>query len=427
MAIHSQDRVDNSPLTHNENILLYFSQRLLTFYLIFVLTLGYVLWRAQIVTDFSNYFAMSGFDPMNASGLAALYAAFLCCRPGKRALQLSILLGLVTEVLYQLLVLPSDSTFVNRLLTVGGGFGISGLLCLAALFFQQRDPNAKKRVKAYLLAGLCILFYPVVAGKGIGILSLMTPQVYDSSVFRFTSILGVYPAAEISKFLLDHSPLLILTHAVYARLPLFIFIGFLISCLRPEKSYFNILQAFILGGFLAFPIYFLLPMVGIDHYLGSPPWPFGVFPKEDTFHLVNAPLSLPRTCFPSLHAAWIALFYFSTCRVSLKVRLTSVAIVILTILGSLSHSVGHYIVDTFVAIPFSLATIALSTPRTEKNGNSRFISMVFGLGSILGWGVLFAFFPNFAYDFAPFLWVLLALNCLATPYLESRLAKDSLP
>jgi hypothetical protein len=417
----------DAPLSELEESLIRFGKGLLLFYLVFTLVLGFVLWQERIVTDFSNYFKMSGFDPMNASGIAALYVAFLCCRPGRNLLQLSFLLGAIAEVLYQIFVLPVESVALQRVMTIGGGFGLIGLLLMVILFFQRTAGPQRDRVKAYLLAGLCVLFYPVVAGKGIGVLSQLTVEVYDSHVYGFTSVLGFYPAAEVSTFLIEHPYLFYLSHAIYSRLPLFIFLGFWLSLRYPERSYSNILYSFILGGFLAFPIYFVIPMVGIDLYLGSPPWPFGPMPTPQGFELVRAPMSFPRTCFPSLHTTWVLVFFLTVCRISRTAAVLGGGVVVLTLLGSLSHTVGHHFVDILVAVPFSLAAVAFATKRTERNHQVRTQCLVFGIGTVVAWAFLFRWVPTLLSANGGLFWGLMVAFCLATPWLERRLARASLP
>lgn len=416
----------DAPLSELEESLIRFGKGLLLFYLVFTLVLAYVLWQERVVTDFSNYFKMSGFDPMNASGLAALYMAFLCTRPSRGQFQLSLGLGLVAEVLYQILVLPAGSVALQRVLTVGGGFGLVGLGMMLVSFFRLPEGAGKERVRAFLLAGLCVLFYPIVAGKGIGLLSQVTWRVYDSHAYGFTSALGFFPAAKVSSFLIAHPYFFYSAHAVYSRLPLFIFIGFWLALRYPEKSYSNILYSFLLGGFLAFPIYFVIPMVGIDLYVGSPPWPSQTMPLHQGFELVAAPMSYPRTCFPSLHTTWVLVFFVTVCRISRLSAVLGASVVVFTLMGSLSHTVGHYLVDILVAVPFSLGTIAVATRPTKHNRTIRTQCLAFGIGSTLVWAFLFRLLPELLYGNARFFWLVMVGFCLVTVWMERRLARASL-
>lgn len=415
-----------APLSQLEKNLDRFGRYLLVFYLVFTLGLAAILKYGGFLADFSEYFKVSGFDPMNASGLAALYVAFLACRPSRNLVQLSVLLAVIAEFFYQLFVLPAEADLYSRLLTIGGGAGLVGLGCMVGMYFQANNPNAKARTKAFLLAGLCLLLYPFAAGKGIALLSLSTPIVVDSHAYRLEGALGFFPAQEVARFLYHNFAIHFAALAIYSRLPLFIFLGIYLSVRYPRICYNNVLIAFIAAGMLAFPLYFVLPMIGIDLFVGLPPWPLEQLPEFSDFQSVRAPNSYPRTCYPSLHTTWVFMFFFASFRLSRTMAAFSGMVVILTLLAALGPNVGHYSLDLFVGIPFCLGVVALSTPQSETNQSIRKTSMLFGLGSTVFFVCLFRFVPQ-ATMLAPALsWLLVLIPVPVTFYLESQLARRSL-
>lgn len=363
---------------------------------------------------------------MNASGMAALYLAFLACRPGGSLIQLSVVLSLIGEAFYQLLVLPPEMGLYHRLLTIGGGTGIVGLVLTIYLYFQAAPGPARDRCRAYFIAGLCLLFYPMVAGKGIGLLSNSSILVVDSHVYRMEGALGFFPAQAVASFLVKNPKVHFVTLAVYSRLPLFVFLGIYLASRYPKKCYPNVLIAFIMTGVIAFPLYFVLPMVGIDLFVGIPPWPMGELPILDSFEKVQAPLSYPRTCLPSLHTAWILLFYFAVSRISRRWAYFSLFVVVSTLISALGPLVGHYSIDLFVGVPYCVGIVAISTQLTPRNRRYRNLCLGFGFGATLFWVLLFRFAPGITLILPAASWGVLILTCIIAFYLEHKFCQKSL-
>lgn len=417
--------VPDAPLSQLEKSLDLLGRYLLLFYLVFTVVLGIVLRNRGMIADFSDYFRLNGFDPMNASGLAALYVAFLSCRPSRNAIQVSLVLGLIAEVFYQLLVLPPEAGMASRLLTVGGGTGVVGFFCILGTYLGGAKPIHRARARAFLLAGLCLLLYPIAAGKGIGLLSEATHTVFDSHLYRFEGSLGFFPSQEVAKLLLSSYALHFLVLAVYSRLPLFIFLGIYLSVRYERFCYTNVLKAFILGGVLAFPFFFVLPMVGIDLFVGTPPWPLLELPAINEFKPVEAPLSYPRTCLPSLHTTWVLTVYFAVAGISRRTAVFAGVVVFLTLISALGPSVGHYIVDLLVGVPFCLGVVACASPKNAGNAVWRTYCMAFGFGSTAFWVVAFRFFPDAVLSLHWLAWTAMLLACGATFWLEASLARSS--
>ncbi|MCA9776379.1 MAG: phosphatase PAP2 family protein [Candidatus Eremiobacteraeota bacterium] len=413
----------DAPLSQLEMGLDRFGRHLLLFYLVFTVVLGLLLKHQGFIADFSGYFELSGVSPMNAAGLAALYVAFLACRPGKGLIQLSVLLSLVAEVFYQLLVLPESSEPWERLMTLGGGTGLVGLSLTLYLWGFATGDNARARARAFLLAGLCLLFYPLVAGKGIGLLSHWTPEVLDSHVYALEGALGFFPVQFVAKFLYAHPWLNFLALAVYARLPLLVFIGIYANARYPECCYFDVLKAFIGAGLLAFGFYLVLPMVGISVYAGASL--LGELPPPKGFQAVVAPASFPRTCIPSLHTTWVLLFYLAVVRVSRAAGVLASGALLLTLTATMAPTVGHYSVDLLVAVPYTLGIIGLATPSGDRNGDIRRACLSFGFGCTLFWLILLRWLPQLPSALPLAGWILLIASCLVSARLQRRLSQES--
>ena len=416
----------DAPISPLERELERFARYLLIAFLIFTLGLGAILKYVGFLADFSNFFRVNGFSPMNASALSALYLAFLACRPSKDLIQFSLLLALIAEVFYQLLVIPSDADTYLRCMAIGGGTGLLGLCLIIYLYATASTPQAKFRARAFLLAALCLTGYPMAAGKGIGLLSEFSPQVMDARVYILEGVFGFFPAQEVARFLALHPNVFFLTSAVYSRLPFFIFLGVYMNMRYPDRCYPNVLVAFVGGGLIAFPLYFLLPMIGIEYFAGIPPWPLQELPNITDFGDVPRPKSFPRTCLPSLHTTWVLVFYFALARMSTIWRAFAALVVVLTLIATVGPTVGHYSLDIFVSVPYAVAVLAMATKETEKNRKVRRISLIFGFGSILTWTLAFRFIPQVLVAAPVLSWGLILLCCPVALWLESRLAKLSL-
>ena len=377
-----------------------------------------------IQVDLSTYFAVNGINAMNASGIAALYIAFLACRPSKDMLHFSFVLILVFEILYQMFVLPVDFDWFGRSSTIGGGAGCVGILGMLGLFFF--DSETRARTKVWLLAGLCLFFYPMAGGKLIAILSDLTPQVLDSHVYRFEGSLGFFPSQEVARYLLFVPVLNLFAVSLYSRLPLIIFYAVWVTILYPRKSYFDVFAAFLAGGFLAFPLYLVLPMVGIDVVTGTPPWPILDLQSLSEFKWLDAPNNFPRSCIPSMHTAWTVVFYFSIRRISVRAHLIIGAIALFTLISTMNAVVGHYFVDVLVGVPFGLCLIAIGTNVQNENWGIRLQCFAFGLGCTLFWSLTFRFFPEVLLRYNLLGWSLMLLGVILTFVFESRLAQKTL-
>ena len=416
----------DAPVSPLEKDLDRFSRYLLLFYLFFSVSLGVVLSYLGFLAVFSGYFPLSGFNPMNASALAGLYVALLACRPEKGLIQWSVGLSVLAEIFYQALVIPESSGLYDRLLTVGGGTGLVGLGFMIHLFLSASTPQARSRARAFLLAGLCVLLYPIAAGKGMGLLSQLSPNVWDSHLYALEGAWGVFPAQIVARFLAEHFALHYLALAVYSRLPLFVFIGIYLGARYPERCYPNVLVAFVGAGLMAFPFFLLLPMVGIDVFVGTPPWPLGEMPALTRWGPVQAPAGYPRTCLPSLHTTWVLIFYFAVSRLSVAWKGFALVVVLLTLLSALGPSVGHYSLDLLLAVPYCLGIMAMATPATENNRAVRRASLAFGFGSLLFWVLAFRFFGHGLAALPALSWGTILGGCVVAFGLESLLGRRTL-
>ena len=293
-----------------------------------------------------------------------------------------------------------------------------------------REPSQRVRAVGLLSIIACLGVTSLFTFRIMQLLTYLYPVVFDSWGFLADSTWGGQPSIAIAKF---QGGLPKLEYAVlffYAKLAFFQSLATVLVIRFSQKCYNDVFAASVLLGVFSMALYYhILPMIGIDDYLGG----VKVYPNSQlpdispNPSLFRAPGIYPRTCAPSMHAAWILSAYLAVCRVNLKIRLVGLVVVLMTILGTMNRLVGHYFLDIVAALPLVVAVQGLTAWPTEENWIWRKRNMILGfLGCALYLGSI-RFLPGILFQtpilFAVFQ-VLLVLTCL---WSEHRLAKVSLP
>jgi len=365
-------------------------------------------------------------DPMNASGFSSIFVLYLMARPERRAFWGVFSLAVVLELGYLIFFLPSDMAWSLRLISSGGGFAIAGLFGLFLQMFWNSPPPARQRAAYLLRLSVMLAIYPFTSAATLGALSQATPYIYDSYAFLIDGSLGFQPAFEVAKFLAEHPTLDLVLSAFYTRLPLWVAVGFFLNLVYEDRCYFNLLLAYIVAGIIVMGFYYVLPMVGIDDYLGSKYWPLGPLPQDVEAKLILAPPELPRSCMPSMHVCWILLTFFCVRRISRTYSLCFGFLVAVTLVSAMAGSVGHYFIDFFPSVPYALACQALTTYASKENKTWRVVGVAYGLGANLIMVSAIRFFGPWLAQNPWLVWPSLALMVAVALYLESKLAASSL-
>lgn len=381
-------------------------------------------WFGIPLADFSGYMETVGFDGINMAGLTGVFVLFLCARPGRAVIGAMTGLALLIEVaLFPLR--PDWMGTLDRLNLIGLGPSLGGVLGLTWLAFRASG-RQRERAVGLLAVGGVLMLYGGLSAILMSFLSFCTPQVGDAFIYRLEWTLGYPPPVLVARFLEQNAWLDLLVSGVYLRLTLFIAIALYLNLAYPKQTTGDLVMAFLLALILCMPMFLILPMVGIDDYLGQPPWPMGEPPREFRVDWVSAPPWLPRTCAPSLHSTWIFLFYFSMSRRGIRATALAAAVVVLTLLGTLSTPVGHYFVDLVLALPLAVAVSAWSTFPTASNGRLRWRLVGAGLAVTLVSMLSLRFAPDLVYRGAAVFWLLQALGSVLLVRDEARLGRQTM-
>lgn len=401
-----------------------------TVYLFWSFALVAVLGKVMIeagtgLPDFSDFFRIVGLHPMNASGLAAAIILFFCARPTAASCKVVLVLGLLFEAYYFFHVL-AGFPFQYRVSVAGPGLALAGVLGLVYQSAMDSFPPARLRARAMLRVAGIMAMYPLVGEPCLAFLSWSSVEVYDPFGYTVEGCLGFWPCNEVALFLSQHPWLDHLLAAIYARLPVFVMLGFAINLVYSERCYTNVFFTFIASGLAAWAFYPLLPMVGVEDYVGRPPYPSPELPTPVPLQTIPAPAHLPRTCFPSMHGTWILLPFFTVKRVSRWWAWFFGIITFLTIVATVHALVGHYFLDVVASFPFTVLFLALLARKTARNRTLRWriAGLCLGFTVVMALGIRY-FTPQLAAY--PYLtWGVFLAGILGSIWLEEILARASL-
>lgn len=357
------------PLSRTEERLAWTTTILLTASLFLPFAARYVLLGVINLPKMEGFAATIGMSPTNAAGVLAVAILFLAARPSWTTLKVWLPIALVCEGLY-LHNLPDVLTTFQTLLSAGGGIGLAGLAALAYQSFLDPVPEARARARIFLKMGIILVLFPLTMGGLLGALSNFTREVWDGYGFIVEGCLGFYPSFEVAGFLAENQSIQGLFHAVYSRLPIIVIVALVLTLHLTTKCHFDLFQAYILSGILVFPFYLMLPMIGIDYFLGPKYYPLGEIPDYTIPKTVLADPRLPRSCIPSIHTSSILMAYWSVKRISPLLSYLYLSLTVATLVSALDPRVGHYVIDFVGAFPFTLGCVALACQPSESRPRS---------------------------------------------------------
>lgn len=218
---------------------------------------------------------------------------------------------------------------------------------------------------------------------------------YDPHLYALDSLWGVQASFIIAKFLRSETIYSKFMMLVYDYLPIWMMLAQILVYrwnIQQKKSH---IPSFIPAIFFALIAvcgelsYSFLPAVGVELYCGTNSFPNGPWPAANMNPVpIEAPYYLHRNCMPSLHFSWILAVYYSLYRSKPIYRQVALLLVFLTVLST--FSVGcHYLIDLIMAVPFTMALLAITMPEAKKK--TRLIGAIFGLASFSGWLCLFKY------------------------------------
>ncbi len=245
--------------------------------------------------------------------------------------------------------------------------------------------------------------------------------VYDPHLYALDSLWGVQVSFIIAKFLRNHVIYSKFMEIIYYYLPIWMILAQIIvykENIQQKRSHIHSLIPAVffiviaIGGELS---YHFLPAVGTKLYCYTNAFPNGPWSAATMNPVpIEAPYYLYRNCMPSLHLSWILAVYYSLYRAKPIYRHLAIVLVILTALST--FSVGcHYLIDLIMAVPFTVALLAMATP--DASNKIRLMGAVFGIVSFIGWLCAFKYAITYVLHAPTLTLLLLIITDLISFYL----------
>lgn len=340
--------------------------------------LGYV---QSTLSTFTTYGENVMFNSL-CLGILVCYATL----PARRGeLRWVVPLGIVGELI-RFVNHPSWWSFTMRLQTFGY---VSGLITLVFIGWRawRAEGDEALWARAMLLLSLIMFFFPNVSWMLHTIVINHTPTLVDAYAYTVDGAFGVQPAAQAALLVKSSTFMWYLTFYVYNELPLFMIIAVLLSLRWPRACYGQLMLHMTLIGLVGFICYKMVPMKGIDLFVGEP-WPAGPLPHVSPPAPYDDASGATRNCYPSLHLGWMLAIFFGTRRVARWVTAFFGFCVAVMVVATLN--VGHYAVDLVASVPYVVAFFGLINVAREGNRTSRVAAVAVGTALFCGftWAML---------------------------------------
>jgi hypothetical protein len=315
-------------------------------------------------------------------GLMGALIIHLATRPPWREILLAGASSLAFAGIYLLLHGRIGDYFGITVGLPGGFLGMGSLLVLSSKWIFA--PPAARPSRFEVLREASLIPILCMCSTAAVILAIrFTPLTYDRLLYAFDYKFGGPPSWVVGRLVHSHVSILLLSVYAYNSLPL----G-MAACMwlrskdrrNPEPPAADLLWMAVSLGIVGFLLYQLVPAAG-PVYLFP-----GQFPREAPsimgLSLDPAPLGpVPRNAMPSLHVAWMLLFFWSTRRQAWWIRLIAAVYLVLTILATLGLG-EHYLVDLIVVPPLVLAIQAACT---RISASVRWTACITGAAITLAW------------------------------------------
>lgn len=292
------------------------------------------------------------------------------------------------------------------LMYFGMGFPAAGALVWR---IWKPPPNADVHTETNLrwLLILMMLFV-LVPQSALQLTVSLHPQTYDVFAMKFDAAAGWNITPGLTN-LVEQLPgvreLLLLS---YGFTPL-AFLALSLHQLRRQEAHLpNALLAWIVVTFCALIAYHFLPITGPKYAFGADAFLSKLrAPDSVELGMVVGVGPNPRNGMPSMHFGWMfmATTIWLQSHTTRWSRMVLVAMTVCVALATL-YLGEHYLIDLIVAVPFCLASIALTTTGVAFSRPERWQTVLLGFGCWLTWVLLMRNQIAFFLDHAWACWML---------------------
>lgn len=373
-----------------------------------VITSGAIL---LLITGFMWFFHIAAYAYL-AWALAGSLLIHLWTRPGVRGIAITILLGSLFAAVYTF----TNSESVWRSFLAFFGLGSIAHLSLAAVWC---DPAEREVCLETCLKASMFPLFLAVGGFAMVATTITHPKTYDLFLYAFDSQLGSSPSFFAGRLFARFAALRYVCFTAYASLPLAMTIAFALDGDKRRRNSSGIMTAFTVAAFGGFILYNMYPATGPIYVFGAD-FPLGhPLSPSPPFELIPGGPK-PRNAMPSVHLTMALLILWNSRRWARHWRVMAVLLCAATILATLGLG-EHYLVDLFVAVPFSLMAQGVAASDLTWHRPERAVAAAGGLTMVLFW-LLYLRLPSPPlYRIGLFAWAILTATAALAVYLESRL------
>jgi hypothetical protein len=290
------------------------------------------------------------------------------------------------------------------------------------LFYQHQ---AKAKSLFYTFGVVCTVVFGGSVFVPLLILSQATPVIYDPVLYRIEALGGLHVAGFVQVLSILAHRMAWICMTVYSELPVIVIFA-ASSQLVYSKWHFrdNLFIQFILGAFLGYALYYLLPAVGPGPYFranfpASMPNP-SLIPIHPTYFSDGG--LTPRNAMPSMHAAWAIMSFLALRNSPFSHRVLGILYVIVTFITTIGFGF-HYILDWVVALPLVLLIRGLTVAQPFAGPRSEAI-IVGGL-LLVSWCAIIRLAPN-SLAYTVFIQAVIAASISLPILMEIRLARAAI-
>jgi hypothetical protein len=352
--------------------------------------------------------------------LASAFVLHLWSRPPLRELAYTIALAGVVAALHagvRRLLSWEDAEPANLALSA---LGAASLLVLAVRA-KRTEGAARSAALAAFVPALLLPCFVLSAQFYLATTALLHPMVLDPVLYAIDALPMGSPSFVVGRWFEASPPLRKICTSVYMGLPLALAFIHGAAQRRSRASLRDGLSAFVAAGAIGFLLYHLYPVAGPE-FIAE-----GRFPTQPAAAASLPPggismLPVPRNCMPSLHTAWALLIYWQARPLGGRLRAFGAAWLVLTLLATLGLGY-HYAVDLVVAVPFSVAVVALCTSETPEVSGARRRALWVGGAWTLGWILALRAFSRVLVAWRGITWILLLGSAAWAWMLERELAR----
>ena len=284
-------------------------------------------------------------EPLNGWGMWGTFAIHMALRPSRREQLVTVLLGLVARLAYDLAI--GERGYPGYLI-IGMGIFL-GFATLVVIAYRSLVAAGEQRT-TYLrtLAVLGIFWYlGVFLAYYTSFAKLAVPRKLDYYLFSFDGSLGFQPSVVLAKVMRSLGPFYRFEAVIYDSLGFWFAVLYAAHLRAKERYRLDILRLLVVNPIIGFSLYFLFPAAG-------PAYAFPSFPiVPAAVRAAPAMVAGIPNAMPSLHFSG-ALLICWCCQPWKWLYRISAAVAALTAVATLGLG-EHYFVDLVVAVPYSLA------------------------------------------------------------------------